>query len=726
VSAAVFLFQDFRFESGSGELFRVDRAEDAAPVVLGARAAALLTLLAERSGRLVSKSEIMDVVWGGRVVEEANLTVQVAALRRLLDIDGTGGRSLIQTLSGRGYRLVPPVTRAEPPAPASSQHSPAKPAGEAAAPHAPAERRLSAILCADIAGYSRLIGSDEEGTLRRLQALWREAVDPAVAAHGGRVVKATGDGVLVEFASVVNAVSCAIVIQRDANSRDADLPDDRRLALRIGINLGDIVVEGDDIFGDGVNIAARLETAAEPGGIWLSASAYEQVRDKIKTTFVDLGEHTLRNIARPVRAYRVMPDAEPGPVPLLSSIDMSKPVPGFAGRPAIAVLPFDNLSGDPEQEYFVDGIAEDILTRLAMWRRFPAIARRSSFSYKGRAIDVKEVGRELGARYILEGAVRKAGNRVRITGQLIDAIEGYQVWADRYDRAIADVFVLQDEIADAIATALEPAVGRAEMQRAQRSNPESLDAWDLHQRGMWFLSKTTREDTETARALFQRSATAEPNFAAPLAALGLLGFLEVSLGYAAAPKEAMAAARIAAAASVRLDELDPYAQAALGYAAAWNREYDVGLTAARRAVELNPSFALGYHSFGAANFLAGRFDESIVAMERSVRMGPSDPWLFLYLNGVSFCRYMRRDYEGCIEAARLSLERFEQYPSGPLILAMALAQLGRKAEAERALAYLLNLAPGYTFEAVRHARPFQHEADLAFFVDGLRKAGLPE
>jgi adenylate cyclase len=438
---------------------------------------------------------------------------------------------------------------------------------------------------------------------------------------------------------------------------------------------------------------------------------------------------------RPVRVYALRPEAvadlpavrmpSATPAVVLSSVDVSLPVPGFAGRPAIAVLPFENLSRDPEQEYFVDGIAEDILTRLAMWRRFPVIARKSSFSYKGRSIGMKEVGRELGARYILEGSVRKAGNRVRITGQLIDAVGAYHIWAERYDRSIEDVFAVQDEIADAIVTALEPAVGRAEMQRAQRKNPENLDAWDLYQQGMWFLSKTTREDTERARALFRQSAAEDPNFAAPFAGLGLLGFLEVSLGYTANPAQAMATARVAAATSVRLDELDPLAQVALGYASSWNREYDAGVTAARRAVELNPSFALGYHCLGAANFLAGRFDEAVVAMDRAVRIGPSDPWLFLFLNGVAGCRYMLKDYERSVEAAQLSAERFEQYPSGPRFLAMSLAQLGRKEEAARALAHFLNLSPGHTLASARHSYPPRQRADLEHFLDGLAKAGLP-
>jgi adenylate cyclase len=589
------------------------------------------------------------------------------------------------------------------------------------------ERRMAAILAADVVGYSRLMGVDEEGTLAELKALRAGSINPKVAEHHGRIVNTTGDGLLVEFSSIVDAVRCAVEIQREVAERNAVIPAGKRIEFRIGINLGDVIIDEGDIFGDGVNIAARLEAMADPGGICVNRVVRDQVRDKLDIAFEDMGEQQVKNIARPVRAYRVQLAEKPvaASTVMLSSVDVSQPVPGFGGRPAIAVLAFENLSRDPEQEYFVDGIAEDILTRLAMWRHFPVIARKSSFSYRGRSIDVKNVGRELGARYILEGSVRKAGNRVRITVQLIDAAGAYHVWAERYDRSMEDVFAVQDEIADAIVTALEPAVGRAEMQRAQRKNPENLDAWDLYQRGMWFLSKTTAEDTERARTLFRQSAAEDPNFAAPFAGLGLLGFLEVSLGHAVDPAHAMAIARVAAAESVRLDELDPLAQVALGYASSWNRQYDAGLTAARRAVELNPSFALAYHSLGGANFLAGRFEEAVVAMERSVRIGPSDPWLFLFLNGVAGCRYMLRDYERSVEAARLSTERFEQYPSGPRFLAMALAQLGREEEAARALARFLTLSPGHTLAAARNSYPFRHEADVQHFLGGLAKAGLP-
>ena len=583
-------------------------------------------------------------------------------------------------------------------------------------------RRLSAILLADVVGYSRLMGEDEAGTLAQVKAHRKELIDPKIAEHNGRIVKLMGDGTLVEFPSVVDAVECATEIQRSMRKRNADVPEGRRIEFRIGINLGDIIIDGDDIYGDGVNVAARLQELAEPGAVCVSDKVYDEVQGKTDLAFENLGEHRVKNIVRPVCVFQVLL----GETRLGAPTDVSQPVPGFGGRPAIAVLPFENMSGDPEQEYFADGIAEDILTRLAMWRWLPVIARNSSFTYKGRAIDVKDVGRELGARYVLEGSVRKAGNRVRISGQLIDSETGHHVWAERYDRALEDVFAVQDEITEAIVAALEPAVGRAEMQRANRENPDSLDAWDLYQRGMWYLNKITTQDIERAGELFQRSADEDQNFAAARAGIALVGIFKILLGSAEHPASTLAAAHEAALNSVRCDELDPYAQTALAYTSTYSGQYDAGLTAARRAVELNPSFALGYHARFAALFMAGQFREGVDDAERGIRLSPSDPWLFLFLGALSAYHYMVRDYERAIEAAKMSVQRFPQHVSGHRWLAIALAQLGQTEEARDALAKSIDLAPNYTMERARHTFPFRHEKDLEHLLDGLRKAGLPE
>ncbi|MFQ5954557.1 MAG: adenylate/guanylate cyclase domain-containing protein [Kiloniellales bacterium] len=581
------------------------------------------------------------------------------------------------------------------------------------------QRRLAAIVSADVAGYSRLMGADEAGTLATLRAHRSELWIPTFEHFGGRVVGTAGDSILVEFLSAVAAVESSLAVQRGMMERNADLPQDKRMLLRVGINIGEVIDEGGDIYGDGVNIAARLEGLSAPGGIALSGNVYEQVRGKLDERFEESGEHEVKNIDRPVRVWRWGEKTSAGP------IDVSQPVPGFADRPAIAVLPFENLSQDPEQNFFADGIAEDILTRLATWRWLPVIARNSSFTYKGRLVDVKDVGRDLGARYVLEGSVRKAGNRVRITGQLIDTETGHHVWADRYDRALEDIFAVQDEITDAIVAALEPAVGRAEMQRAQRKNPENLDAWDYYQRGLWFLSKITEQDLKRAREMLMQSVAADPNFASPLAGIGLLGFLEITMGFTSDRAATLAAAREAAYRAARLDELDPFAQAAYGYICALSGEHDAGIAAAQRAVELNPSFALGYHCLHAALFFAGRFQESLDAAERACRISPNDPWLFYFLTGLSACNYMMRHYKLAVEKAKISVERYSQYASVYRWLAVALAQLGRTEEAHEALSKFLELSRG-AFEEARYAYAFREKSDLAHYLDGLRKAGLPE
>jgi adenylate cyclase len=348
------------------------------------------------------------------------------------------------------------------------------------------QRRLAAIVSADVVGYSRLMGADEAGTLEALRAHRTELVDPLITKHGGRIVKTMGDGLLLEFGSVVSATDCAVAIQKSMASRNSEVPEMRQIIFRIGINLGDIIIDGDDIHGDGVNVAARVQEMAEPGGVAITGRVHDEVRNRLGISFEDAGAHELKNIASPVPIWRWSPYGRTNK----RAINVSKPVPGFDGRPAIAVLAFDNLSRDPDQEFLADGIAEDILTRLAMWRWLPVIARNSSFTYKGRNADIKDIGPELGARYILEGSVRKSGNRVRVTGQLIDAETGHHVWADRYDSTMEDIFAVQDEITDAIVSALEPAVGRAEMQRAQRKNPQNLDAWGVSKQGHTARSRT--------------------------------------------------------------------------------------------------------------------------------------------------------------------------------------------------------------------------------------------
>jgi adenylate cyclase len=361
----------------------------------------------------------------------------------------------------------------------------------------PVTRRLAAILAADVAGYSRLMEADEEGTLAALKSQRRELIDPQVAAHRGRIVKTTGDGALIEFASAVDAVACALAVQRGMSERKAGAA--RKVELRVGVNVGDAIFDEGDIYVDSVNVAARLEGLAEPGGICISGAVYDHIAGKIEARFEDIGPQRVKNISRPIQVLRVHETKQA----MDTVADVSAPVQGFQGRPAIAVLPLQNMSGDPEQEYFADGIAEDILTRLAMWRWCPIIARNSSLAYKGRSVDIRQIGKELGARYVLEGGVRKGGERVRITAQLIEAETGHHVWAERYDRKLGDIFTVQDEIVEAITVALEDAVGQSEIKRAMVKAPANLEVWELHHRGMHYFYRLTPDDFSRAREAFK-------------------------------------------------------------------------------------------------------------------------------------------------------------------------------------------------------------------------------
>jgi TolB-like protein/class 3 adenylate cyclase len=381
------------------------------------------------------------------------------------------------------------------------------------------ERRLAAILAADVAGYSRLMGADEEGTLAQLKAVRKTLVDPTIAAHRGRIVKTTGDGMLVEFASAVDAARCAIEAQRGMAEQNAAVPQDQRIEFRIGIHVGDIIIDDNDIFGDGVNIAARLEGIAEPGGVCISDDAQRQIRGRVDIIFDDMGSQSLKNITEPMRAWRLRIDAKSSASPSpKASIETAQPL-TLPDKPSIAVLPFQNMSGDPEQEYFADGMVEEIITALSRNHQLFVIARNSSFTFKGRAVDVKQVARDLGVRYVLEGSVRKSGNRIRITGQLIDAASGAHLWADRYDGTLEDVFELQDQVAASVVGAITPSVSQAEMERAKRKPTSSLDAYDYYLRAQAAHWQYTRDGTDQAVGLFERSIALDPQFALAYAAL---------------------------------------------------------------------------------------------------------------------------------------------------------------------------------------------------------------
>jgi adenylate cyclase len=510
----------------------------------------------------------------------------------------------------------------------------------------PVERRLAAILAADVAGYSRLMGLDEAGTAQALRE-HRAAADPLIAQHGGRIVKTTGDGVLIEFGSVVGAVQCAIALQRLSTERNAGRSDERRMEWRIGIHLGDVLVEGDDILGDGVNIAARLEGIAEPGGICISEDAFRQVRGKIEAEFADIGEQSLKNISRPLRVFAVQiggavvrtPVAEPPRLPL-------------PDKPSIAVMPFANMSADSEQEFFADGIAEDIITALSHYPSLFVIARNSSFTYKGRAVDVKQVGRELGVRYVLEGSVRKAGNRVRVTGQLIEVATGGHLWAERYDRDLTDIFAVQDEITASVSAAIFPTMERSERERAARKPTESLDAWECYYRGMWHFAKFEAVEIERARSLFQRAINLDPQFAPAVAALALTYLNEITLFRPDLRGANLPLALDHSMRAVNIDATDATGHSALARSLWMSGRHDESLAQAEIAVRCDPNSAAAHGALGGARLWGGFPHQAIEPLQTAMRLSPFDPLTPLWLHFIARAHYWSGNYKEAIAVAR--------------------------------------------------------------------------
>jgi adenylate cyclase len=590
-----------------------------------------------------------------------------------------------------------------------------EPAGQARV-----ERRLAAILAADVAGYSRLIESDEEGTLRRLKALRAEVIDPKIAHHHGRIVKTTGDGLLVEFASVVDALRCAVELQTPLAESNAPLPPDRRIEFRIGINVGDIVVEDGDIFGDGVNVAARLEGLAEPGGICVSARVQEDAAGRLALAFEDIGEQSLKNIARPVRAYRVVTAAG-------SSSRQVSSGPPLPDKPSIAVLPFANMSGDPEQEYFADGIVEDIITALSRVGWLFVIARNSSFTYKGKPVDVRQVGRELGVRYVLEGSVRKAAGRVRITCQLIEAQTGTHLWADRFDGDLADVFDLQDQVAASVAGVIEPALQAAEIDRARRKRPENLDAYDLYLRALPGLRAMTAEGSVRALTLLRQALDLDPGYAAALAAAAFCYVWRFTNQWMVDEEAEIVEGVSLARASVAADREDPTVLANAGYALLLlNGDTDTAGTLLDGAVALNPNSAIACGYSGNVRVFAGDYAVAIERCARAMRLSPLDPWMFIFLSTTGHAYFFERR----LEEALLWLRRAHQeHPTGPTILlrlASTYAHLGRLDEARATVRRLLELQPQTTITRLKRRPVFNKHPDAEFSYEGLRKAGLPE
>ena len=582
------------------------------------------------------------------------------------------------------------------------------------------QRRLAAILAADVVGYSRLMGEDETGTRARFNAHLNELFEPKVASQQGRIVKTTGDGLLIEFNSVVDAVQCAIDVQQGMTERNASVAGDQRIEFRIGVHLGDVIVEGDDIHGDGVNVAARLEGLAETGGICISGLVQQSIEGKIDVAFDDQGEQTVKNIARPVRVYRVT-SAAANPV-----VDVSAPVAGFGGRPAIAVLPFDNLSGDPEQEFFVDGLTEDLILRLSYWRWFPVIARNSTFVFKGQAVDIQEVGEKLGARYVVEGSVRKSGNRIRVAAQLIDATNGHHVWAERYDRDLEDVFAVQDEITDKIVGALEPVIGEAEQHRAHIGHPENLDAWETCQRAFWHFYRVNQQDQGLAKDWFRKSVETDPEFSMAWGGLSIAYYTDLVSGWTKDVGGTIDEMRTAGQRAVAISDQVALGHFGVGFAHVFSDRHDAGIQEMERGIENNPSFAQGYYLISMAQMFAGQPEKAIESIGRALRLSPRDFQIARMLSAAAMAHAMAGQNETAVEFGENAVARAPENPLAHRNLAIPLTNLGRMDEAKAALSNLLRLIPDYSVEKFGTTMPFKDLEDLERAVAGLRELGLPE
>ena len=582
------------------------------------------------------------------------------------------------------------------------------------------ERRLSAIFAGDIVGYSRLMGADEEGTLARLNAHRLEFLEPNIAEHRGRIVKRTGDGILIEFVSPVDAVRCAIQQQRGMAERNLGVAPDKRIEFRIGIHVGDIIIEDGDIFGDGVNIAARLESIAQPGGICISDDAYRQVRGKIDVAFQDTGEHELKNIERPIRVYQLQQLGAPAP----------RAPHALAARPhgpSIAVLPFQNMGGDPEQEYFADGMVEEIITGLSRLRWLFVTSRTSSFQFKGLNLDVREIARRLGVGYVLEGSVRKAGSRIRITGQLIDAATGAHMWAERYDGAMDDIFDLQDKITLSVVSAIEPSVRSAEIDRAARKRPESLDAYDYYLRALLQRYRSTREGCDEGVRMVETALSLDPNYASAGALAAWFYFIRVLSGWTSSPQEEAARGLHLARAALDLGQDDPFVLSIAGWVVATlGGDVEAGAAAHERAVHLSPNSAQIVGLSGYVLTLVGDQEVALDRFARALGLSPADPLSYWFNTGAGIASLLMGRYEEAVafcEEARRSHGKW-----GPTfrILTAAYAHLGRPAKAAQALTRYRELEPSASITHLRRQLPYRNAEQAERLWEGLRKAGLPE
>jgi adenylate cyclase len=615
-------------------------------------------------------------------------------------------------------------------------------------------RKLAAILSADVEGYSRLMGDDEAATVRTIIE-YREAIASAVTRHGGRVVDAPGDNVLAEFASVVDAVQCAVEIQRDLRHRNAELPPSRRMQFRIGINLGDVILEDSRLYGDGVNIAARLESLAEGGGICLSGTAYDQVEGKLPFGYDFLGEQAVKNIARPVRVYRLRFEPPAGPAPPSAGPRGAerRRVPTIAGtiallmlvgaggwvgwrwlrppapsglalpdKPSVAVLPFTNLSQDPAQEYFSDGVTEDLITGLSKVSGLFVIARNSAFTYKGKAVKVSDVGRDLGVRYVLEGGIQREGSRVRITAQLVDATTGYHMWAERYDREVRDIFTLQDEVTQQIVRALAVKLAESEQGRLGRAPTGNLEAYDLVLRGQEERRRTTREGNAEARRLFVKALDLDPEYARARVELGWAHLQSWQFLWSTGP-ESLERAQELAERAIALDDTLANAHSLLGQVYLWRKEHDRAITEAERAVALAPNDADGYETLAEVLAWAGRGEDSLRFIRQAMRLNPHYPFFYLWTLG--HASYLTRRPEDALDAFRKLAQQNPNFLPAHAYLGVLLSEMGHDEEAQAEWRQALQLSPGTSLAGLRQRLPYRRAADLERLLAVARKVTPP-
>ena len=578
------------------------------------------------------------------------------------------------------------------------------------------QRQLAAILSADVVGYSRLMGIDEAGTLARLKALRRDLIEPKIAAHAGRIVKLMGDGMLAEFGSAVDAVACAIEIQRQVRVHDAGSSEADPIQFRVGINVGDIIIDGDDILGDGVNIAARIEGVAAPGGISLSDDAWRQVQGKVAANFIDSGEHSLKNIARPVRVYRIELGEEGATQP-------AAPASALPVKPSIAVLPFQNMSGEAEQDYFCDGLVEDIITTLSKLAELRVIARNSTFVYKGRSVDVRDAAKQLGVRYVLEGSVRKSGNRIRITAQLIDAKDGAHLWAERYDRAVDDIFAIQDEITLVLATEMQVKLTEGEQARLRYTTTTNVEAWTYWAQGMsYFRQAITKENTGSARACWEKALALDPASAPLNAMLGFVHSVGARFGWWDDRETALGKARAYADRALEIDPGNTDAHIASGCVFVMRERYDEAVADARKAVELAPGSADVASLAGFILTPSGYPEEGVIQSEKAIALNPNYPAVYLGILGDAY------RHAGRTEQAIAAFEAYHARSPGFGLtdLVIIYQEMGRAEEAKQTTEQLMAARPNFTIAAwlktqfVRRDK-VRVEADTA----ALCAAGLP-